>query len=240
MKITITNGKGGTGKTTLNTFLAFTLFSRGKKVLLIDLDPNCSLSEVMGKILLPENSKVLLTGREVKPYTLKQTTEGATLDLIPSDLEMDMLANITDMQLKLQLKKQGFEQKYDYIIIDPPGTWNAQTRNAVFAAESVVVVGKCSPLDFAATSNYMQKLSDCCLDADVTVVCNSYNPLGDPDNIWQQYKDTFRDYLLPQAMPKLNSLKRFMFNPDYHIRADLAERLEPFIKAATLENGDAK
>lgn len=240
MKITITNGKGGTGKTTLNTFLAFTLYQRGKKVLIIDLDPNCSLSEVLGKVLQPENSKVLLTGREVKPYNLKTGRNGGILDLIPSDLEMDMLANITDMQLKMQLKKQGFNSRYDYIIIDPPGTWNAQTRNAVFAADSVVVVGKCSPLDFVATSNYMQKLSDCCLDADVTVVCNSYSALNDPDGIWSRYQKTFGEYLLKEPMPKLNSLKRFMFNPEYHIRADLAERLEPFIKAATLENGDAK
>ena len=240
MKITITNGKGGTGKTTLNTFLAFTLFGRGKKVLMIDLDPNCSLSEVMDKVLLPENSKVLLTGREVKPYTLKTGENGAVLDIIPSDLEMDMIANISDVQLKLQLKKQGFNERYDYIIIDPPGTWNAQTRNAVFAADSIVVVGKCSPLDFAATSKYMQKLSDCCLDADVSVVVNSYNAASDPDNIWQQYKDAFGNYLLKEAAPKMNSLKRFMFNPDYHIRADLAERLEPFVKAATLENGGAQ
>ena len=46
MTITITNGKGGPGKTTLNIFLALWLYQRGKKVLLIDLDPNCSLSEV--------------------------------------------------------------------------------------------------------------------------------------------------------------------------------------------------
>ena len=85
-----------------------------------------------------------------------------------------MLANIIDTQLKFQIKKQGFDKRYDYILIDPPGTWNAQTLNAVFAAESVLIVGKCSPLDYAATSNYICKLQECCLDADVTVVCNSF------------------------------------------------------------------
>ena len=106
MKITITNGKGGTGKTTLNIFLALWLYERGKKVLLIDLDPNCSLSEALGKVLQEQNSKILLTGREVTPYTLKKSENGAILDLIPSDLDLDMLANITDIQLKMQLKKQ--------------------------------------------------------------------------------------------------------------------------------------
>ena len=235
MKITITNGKGGTGKTTLNIFLALWLYEHGYRVLLIDLDPNCSLSEVVGKVLQEENSKVLLTGRPVTPYTLRSDQDGKRrLDIIPSDLDLDMLANITDMQLKMQLKKQGFTDRYDFILIDPPGTWNAQTRNAVFAAESVIVVGKCSPLDFAATENYIQKLQDCCLEADVTVVCNSYNAASDPDGIWQRYQDTFGDYLLKEPVPKMNSLKRLMNNPDYHIRADLENRLLPFVNAATL------
>lgn len=240
MKITITNGKGGTGKTTLNIFLALWLFTHGNKVLLIDLDPNCSLSEVMGKVLQEQNSKILLTGREVTPYSLKKSENGAVLDIIPSDLDLDMLANITDMQLKMQLKKQGFTDRYDYILIDPPGTWNAQTRNAVFASESVIVVGKCSPLDFAATQNYIQKLQDCCIDSDVTVVCNSYNAASDPDNIWQKYQETFGDFLLKEPVPKMNSLKRLMNNPEYHIRADLEERLLPFVKAVTLGKCEEK
>lgn len=232
MKITITNGKGGTGKTTLNIFLATYLYKRGHKVLLIDLDPNCSASEALGKILCDQNSRQLLTGKAVAPYTIKADGT-ATLDLIPSDLDLDMLANITDTQLKMQIRKQEFESRYDYILIDPPGTWNAQTRNAVFAADSVVVVGKCSPLDFAATANYFTKLQECGIEADVTVVCNGYNAAGDPDGIWKQYQEQFGDYLLKEPVPKMNSLKRLTNNPDYHIRADLEERLAAFVKAAT-------
>ena len=234
MKITITNGKGGTGKTTLNLFLALWLFKHNYNVLLVDLDPNCSLSEALGKVLQEQNSKVLLTGRNVIPYTIKKS-DNAELALIPSDLDLDMLANITDMQLKMQLKKQGFVDRYDFILIDPPGTWNAQTRNAVFAADNVVVVGKCSPLDFTATQNYIQKLQDCCLDADVCVVCNSYNAASDPDNIWDKYKEAFGDFLVGEPVPKMNSLKRLMNNPDYQIRSDLELRLYDFINAATLE-----
>lgn len=235
MKITITNGKGGTGKTTLNTFLAEWLYSHGYKVLLIDLDPNCSLSEIYGKVLQEQNTKILLTGREVTPYMLKKDeSSGAELAIIPSDLDLDMLANIIDTQLKFQIRKQGFDKRYDFILIDPPGTWNAQTRNAVFAADSVLIVGKCSPLDFAATSNYIGKLQECCLDADVTVVCNSYNSASDPDGIWPQYQEAFKDYLLPSPIPKMNSLKRLTNDPAYHIRQDLVSKLVPFVNAATL------
>ena len=48
MIITITNGKGGTGKTTLGTFLAEWLYAHGHKVLVVDCDPNCSISEIYG------------------------------------------------------------------------------------------------------------------------------------------------------------------------------------------------
>jgi len=108
MIITITNGKGGTGKTTLNIFLALWLSRHNFKTLLIDLDPNCSASEALGKILCDQNSKQLLTGRTVKPYQIKKFDGKGCLDLIPSDLNLDMLSNITDMQLKMQLRKTSW------------------------------------------------------------------------------------------------------------------------------------
>lgn len=241
MIITLTNGKGGTGKTTLSIYLAIYLCNQGYKVLFIDLDPNCSASEALGKILCENNSKQLLSGCNVNPYILKKSKDDkGRLDLIPSDLDLDMLQNVTDVQLRMQIKKQDFVSKYDHIIIDPPGTWNAQTRNAVFSSDSIAIVGKCSPLDFVATSNYIQKLSDCCLDSDVTVVCNSYNAASDPDNILERYKESFADFFLPYPVPKMNSLKRLMSNPDYHIRSDLEERLLPFVKAVTLGKCEEK
>ena len=65
----------------------------------------------------------------------------------------------------------------------------------------MIVVGKCSPLDFAATQNYIQKLQDCCIDSDVTVVCNSYNAASDPDNIWQKYQETFAKKRVMRHLP---------------------------------------
>lgn len=240
MIITITNGKGGTGKTTLGTFLAEWLYAHGHKVLVVDCDPNCSISEIYGKVLCDRTSRQLLSGKETEPYTLRTSESGGELAIIPSDLELDMLQNIADLQLRTQIRKQGLAARYDFILIDPPGTWNAQTRNAVFAAESVVIAGKCSPLDFAATSNYVAKLQDCCLEADVTVVCNGYNASGDPDGIWPRYQAAFGDFLLATPVPKMNSLKRLVENPGYHIRADLSDRLLPFIHAATCGTLEAK
>lgn len=233
MILTTTNKKGGTGKTTLNTLLAEFLYRHGQKVLIIGLDPNCSISEVYGKVLQDQNSKLLLTGREVQPYLLKEYESGGTLSIIPEDLDLSMLSNVMDTKLKLEIKKQSLAEKYDYIIIDPPGTWNAQTRNAVFAADTIIVSGKCSPLDFKATLQYMDTLQDCCLESEVFVVCNAYNKNRDPGNIWEQYKNTFGDFMIENPIPLVNSFQKLVQNPNYKIPVTVEKRMMNFIQTVT-------
>ena len=233
MILTITNGKGGTGKTTLNTYVAEYLFAHGKKVLIIDLDANCSISEIYDFVLKEQNSRLLLTGIETTPYTIKTNVNGGKLSIIPSDLNLSMLSNIKDTQLKYQIKKQNFATDYDYVLIDPPGTWSAQTRNAVFAADTIVVCGKCSPLDFAATQNYMSELQECCLESEIYVVCNSYNPKHDPNNILQKYKDTFGEFLIQDPVPLLNTFQRIVFDPSYKVNGNITKRLNSFIRIIT-------
>lgn len=233
MVLTTTNKKGGTGKTTLNTLLAEFLFRHGKKVLIIGLDPNCSISEVYGKVLQDQNSKLLLTGRTVQPYLLKENSTGGSLSIIPEDLDLSMLSNVMDTKLKHEIKKQGLAEKYDYIIIDPPGTWNAQTRNAVFAADTIIVSGKCSPLDYKATMQYMDTLQDCCLDCEVFVVCNAYNKNRDPGNIWNQYQETFKDFIVKDPIPMINSFQKLVQNPEYKIPPAVESRMMNFIQTVT-------
>lgn len=233
MTICISNGKGGTGKTTLNTYLAEFLYNHNQKVLIIDLDANCSISEIYNFVLKEKTSRMLLTGIEVEPYTVKENGKGGSLSIIPSDLNLSMLANIKDTQLKFQIRKQEFEKKYDYVLVDPPGTWNAQTRNAVFASNTVIVVGKCSPLDFAATSNYLNELQECCLDAEVFVVCNAFNSARDPNNIWQKYQECFGQFLLPEPIPLLNTFQKIVFDPGYKVQSNVANRLYNFVKTVT-------
>ena len=233
MIITTTNKKGGTGKTTLNTLLAEFLYRHGQKVLIIGLDPNCSISEVYGKVLQDQNSKLLLTGRDVEPYLLKEHANGGTFSIIPEDLDLSMLSNIMDTKLKLEIRRQNLAQKYDYIIIDPPGTWNAQTRNAVFAADTIIVSGKCSPLDYKATLQYMDTLQDCCLESDVFVVCNAYNKQRDPGNIWEQYQRTFKDFLIAEPIPLVNTFQKLVQNPEYAIPASVEKRMKNFIETVT-------
>ena len=144
-----------------------------------------------------------------------------------------MLSNVMDTKLKHEIKKQGFAEKYDYIIIDPPGTWNAQTRNAVFAADTIIVSGKCSPLDFKATLQYMDTLQDCCLESEVFVVCNAYNKNRDPGNIWEQYKNAFGDFMIENPIPLVNSFQKLVQNPNYKIPVTVEKRMMNFIQTVT-------
>ena len=231
--ITTSNGKGGTGKTTLNTFIAETLFAHGFSVLLIDLDHNCCLSEMYGFELQDETSKSFLSGKMVKPYNIKKS-EKAKMDIIPSDLDMNMLANIVDTQLKIQIKKSSFLNDYDYIILDPPGTWNAQTRNAVFASDVIVISGTCSNLDLRATKNYFDQLSNCCLDSEVFVVCNKYKKELNPEGIFEAYQEQFSDFLLDFPIPDIKSFKKFVADPiGYKIHPTVKARLEKFVEVVT-------
>jgi len=235
--MTTSNGKGGTGKTTLNTFIAETLYARDNKILLIDLDHNCCLSEMYGYELQEETSKDFLSGKLVKPYNIKinpDSMKEARIDIIPSDLDMNMLANIMDTQLKIQLKKSGFLEQYDFIILDPPGTWNAQTRNAVFAADTILISGTCSNLDLRATKNYFDQLSNCCLESDVYVVCNKFKKELNPEGIFEAYKEQFNEFLLDFPIPDIKSFKKFVADPiNYKIHPTVKARLEKLVDIIT-------
>lgn len=230
--ITNTNGKGGTGKTTLNAYLAETLYSYEQKVLIIDLDPNCSISEMYGKELEENTSKNFLSGKKQEPYTLKENSPGK-LSILPSDLDMSMLANIMDTQLKIQLNKSGWLDLFDYIILDPPGSWCAQTRNAVFSADIIIISGTCSKLDLRATTNYFEQLGNCGLESDVFVVCNKYNKNTNPLGIWEAYKEEFDEYLIDFPIPDIKSLKYLTGNPNYKIHPTVKIRLKNYVDIVT-------
>lgn len=167
--LTHSSWKGGTGKTTLNALTAVML-SKYFKVLAIDLDPNCCFSQIYNLEFSDETSKDLLSGSKIKPINVSNN-----LDVIPSCLDMALLQNIMDSTLKNMIKKFGYDQEYDFIIIDPPGSWNSHTRNAIFATDVLVITGTVSTLDYFATEKYLEQLQNCYLDANVFVTCNKFN-----------------------------------------------------------------
>ena len=231
--ISFISWKGGTSKTTLGIATAETCAKFGLRVLLIDIDPNCSMSEAYNRALCDQNSKQLLFGANVKPYRIKETQSGGCVDIIPADLDLNLMSNCFDMTLKNQIQKNAYESNYDICIIDPPGSWCSHTRNAIFASDKLVVCGAASALDFRATVSCFQQLQNCMVQSDVSVVITRYNSRVNQDGILEQYQTEFKEYLYQTPMPEIKSLRRLTADPATPLHPAVQKRLTKFVSDIT-------
>lgn len=137
--LAVCNQKGGTGKTTVAVNLGVALASLGKKVLLIDLDPQANLTYSFG-ITSPDGSITeVLQGRKTIQVIL---TEKENLSIAPSsislaDLEV-ALVNKIGREGILKGRLTGLEG-YDYVFIDSPPSLSILTINALNTADEVLI-----------------------------------------------------------------------------------------------------
>lgn len=136
MIITITNQKGGCGKTTTAQTLCAGLAKRGFRVLAIDADPQANFTYSAGIGKLEGNLHDLLTGAKKTADCITETPGG--FDLIAGSI---FLTN-TGSELKADnLKKalQEVKSQYDYIAIDTPPALGMLTANALIASDCVII-----------------------------------------------------------------------------------------------------
>ncbi len=149
MKIlAITNQKGGVGKTTTCVNLAASLAEYGKKVLLVDLDPqgNASTGSGIDKVHLSGSIYDVLLGNKTLQEVLVRS-EVAKYDVAPSNrnlagAEVELVNELArETRLKLAIEKLG--DIYDFVLLDCPPALNLVTVNALTAAQSVMIPMQC-------------------------------------------------------------------------------------------------
>ncbi|XDD42779.1 ParA family protein [Leptospira sp. WS60.C2] len=142
--VSISNQKGGVGKTTTAINLASNLVDLGKKVLLLDIDPQGNSGSGLGLEVqsLNKTTYEVMIG-ELSAREAIQKTFVPNLDIIPSNinlsgLEVDFLG-IEKKEFKLKDALASIKESYDYILIDCPPSLGVLTINALCASQSVMI-----------------------------------------------------------------------------------------------------
>ena len=145
--ITVANQKGGTGKTTTACNLGNALARAGKKVLLVDFDPQANLSMSFG-IERPDElpvsmHNILSTVMDNQPLPDEYILRGKQLDIIPSNMNL----SLTELNLRDEMSGERtlsellepLRPHYDYIVIDTNPYLGMLTINALAACDSVII-----------------------------------------------------------------------------------------------------
>lgn len=138
--VAITNQKGGVGKTTTALNLGVGLRMLGKRVLFVDMDPQCSLTYIMAGNSEGASSQDLLINPQFDALiAIQHLKEGDLIAAHPNLSTMDMILNQTGKEYRLQEALQQIDNLYDYIIIDSPPTLGVLTVNILTAAHGVII-----------------------------------------------------------------------------------------------------
>jgi cellulose biosynthesis protein BcsQ len=214
--ITVYSSKGGVGKTTLSSNMAANIANRGNRVLIIDTDPQNSVSGVLGIELSKGLSELLNSSALIDDVIIETIHE---FDFIPAGVEAnrDTLKYTQLLQDEPYFVKEMVVEeigdRYDYIIFDTPPGFNPMANSAMLASGVILGLLEADPTSYA-TLDLMESILSKIRDADEKAILFVIN-LVDIDDLSVDFetllKFVFEDrYLF--SLPYDSNIKKAVAN----------------------------
>lgn len=211
--ISVVNQKGGVGKTTTAVNLAAAIGIAGKKVLLIDADPQGNTTSGYGinKKKVQISSYDLLIGNSTAEKA-KLETEYKNVDIVPSSIDLAAaevdLIEIDRREAQLKMAVASLREQYDYIFIDCPPSLGLITINALNASDTVLVPIQCEYFaleglsQLMATVRQVKRLYNPTLEIEGIVLTMFDGRLNLTQQVVAEIKKYFADKLYKSAIPR--------------------------------------